>query len=122
MISESDRAYIAGLFDGEGSVSFTFKKAAKNGKRYGKIYARISNTNKAVLDWVKVTSGLGYVVGKGVAQREGHKPCYDFVVAYEQARKFLVLIRPYLRIKGITVDEKLSLDKLHVIRRSAGVA
>lgn len=114
-MTEVDRAYIAGLFDGEGSVSFVFKKA-KNGKRYGKLYARISNTDRKVLEWIKETLGFGFIVSTKMP-KPNCKPCYDFVVAYEKARKFLAIVQPYLKIKAGSVDNKLELDVLNVARR-----
>jgi len=105
-MTDIDKAYIAGLFDGEGSVSFVFKKA-HNGKRYGKLYARISNTNREVLEWIKNTLGFGFIVINTKIPRPNRKFCYDFVVAYEKARKFLAVIRPYLKIKANSVDNKI---------------
>ena len=67
MIPETDRAYIAGLFDGEGSIHF--KRGPEKKKRHkGKGY-RISNslrlsmevtmTDKSVLVWLHETLGVG---------------------------------------------------------------
>lgn len=114
-MTDLEAAYIAGLFDGEGSVSFAWRKASKNGKRYGKLYARISQNDKAVLDWVKSTLSVGSVQPHPRADKKtlGH----DFVVAHEAARIFLAVIRPYLRLKGGEVDQKLALDAIHCRRR-----
>jgi len=72
MIPETDKAYIAGLFDGEGSIYFA-KRPEKKKKHKGKGY-RISNsqrismeitmTDRSVLQWVHEVLGCGTLVKK----------------------------------------------------------
>ena len=72
MIAETDSAYIAGLFDGEGSVLFT-RKNEKKKKHNGKGY-RISNsirinmvvtmTDESVIRWLHEILGVGTVTRK----------------------------------------------------------
>ena len=72
MIPDTDKAYIAGLFDGEGSIYFA-KKPEKKKKHKGKGY-RISNsqrismeitmTDQSVIRWVHDVLGCGTVVKK----------------------------------------------------------
>ena len=72
MIAETDAAYIAGLFDGEGSIYFT-KRPEKKKKHNGKGY-RISNsqrismevtmTEESVIRWLHEILGVGTVVKK----------------------------------------------------------
>lgn len=112
----TDIAYVAGLFDGEGSVSFCFVKASKNGVRYGKLFARISQNDRHVLDWVQRTMGFGSVHGRKRPAKTT-QICHDYVVAHEKARIFLAMIRPHLKVKGDTVDVKLALDAIHCHRR-----
>lgn len=103
------KAYIAGFFDGEGSVSFVWRTASKNGKKYGKLYARISQNDRRVLDWICRLTGSGSVH----ARRRGnpkHKIQHEYVLAYEAARKFLAMILPFLRVKAKAVKEKLKMD------------
>ena len=67
MIPETDRAYIAGLFDGEGSIYFTRRPERKK-KHKGDGY-RISNamrismeitmTDESVLRWLHEVLGVG---------------------------------------------------------------
>ena len=59
MISETDRAYIAGLFDGEGSI--TYKQYMRQRKHQKKAYPtwsirmEIAMTDNSVLVWVHET-------------------------------------------------------------------
>ena len=66
MIPECDRAYIAGLFDGEGSIHFKRgieKKKKHNGKGYRisnslRLSMEITMTDKSVLTWVHEVLGV----------------------------------------------------------------
>ena len=108
-------AYIAGFFDGEGSASFVWSKA-KNGKRYGKLFAKIAQNDRRILDWVRRVLGYGAVY----ADKPRYKSktvTHHFVVQSEKARLFLDLVLPYLRVKHRQAIKVLRLDALHVKRR-----
>ena len=72
MIHDTDKAYIAGLFDGEGSINFT-RRPEKKKKHKGKGY-RISNsmrismeiamTDQSVLIWLHEVLGVGTLTKK----------------------------------------------------------
>ncbi len=55
-MKDIDLAYIAGLVDGEGCIMITKENRlyteAKHGYRFW-LQVKITNTNKAVLEWVK---------------------------------------------------------------------
>jgi hypothetical protein len=72
MIAETDRAYIAGLFDGEGSIHF--KRGPEKKKKHDGSGYRISNslrlsmeitmTDRSVLAWVHEILGVGTLTDK----------------------------------------------------------
>ena len=72
MIGSEDIAYIAGLFDGEGSIYFARRKEKKkkhNGKGYRtsmsqRISMEITMTDESVVRWVHEVLGCGTVVRK----------------------------------------------------------
>jgi len=72
MITNEDIAYIAGLFDGEGSIYFARRKEKKkkhNGKGYRtslsqRISMEITMTDQSVIRWVHEILGCGTVVKK----------------------------------------------------------
>ena len=72
MIAETDAAYIAGLFDGEGSIYYAKrpeKKKKHNGKGYRisnsmRINMEITMTDKSVIFWVHDILGCGTVTRK----------------------------------------------------------
>ena len=61
MIPQTDLAYIAGLFDGEGSIDYTKRKEKKKSGTYEcrKISMEITMTDKSVLTWVHEVLGVG---------------------------------------------------------------
>ena len=66
MISETDIAYIAGLFDGEGSIDFKKRKEKKRNGTYDcwRISMEMSMTDESVLRWVHEVLGCGTVIKK----------------------------------------------------------
>ena len=72
MIPDTDKAYIAGLFDGEGSIYFARRPERKkkhNGKGYRianaqRISMEITMTDESVIRWVHEIVGCGTVVKK----------------------------------------------------------
>ena len=71
-ITSENAAYIAGLFDGEGSIYFAKrpeKKKKHNGKGYRtsmsqRISMEITMTDRSVLQWVHEVLGVGTLVKK----------------------------------------------------------
>ena len=68
MVPETDRAYIAGLFDGEGSIYFARRREKKKkhkgkpGYRYSmsqRISMEITMTDESVVRWVHEVLGVG---------------------------------------------------------------
>ena len=66
MIRESDAAYIAGLFDGEGSIDIKKRKEKKRSGTYDcwRISMEISMTDESVLRWVTEVLGVGTLTKK----------------------------------------------------------
>ena len=71
-MKDREAAYIAGLFDGEGSIYFTRrferkKKHKGDGYRYSnsmRISMEVTMTDEPVINWVHKTLGVGTVVRK----------------------------------------------------------
>ena len=72
MIAETDAAYIAGLFDGEGSIYYAKRREKKkkhNGKGYiysmsQRISMEVTMTDQSVIRWLHEILGVGTVVKK----------------------------------------------------------
>ena len=110
-ITNEEAAYIAGLFDGEGSIYFT-RRPEKKKKHKGKGY-RISNslrvsmeitmTDQSVIRWVHEVLGCGTVVRK---PRKGlRKDGTNFLMQYKWRCTFrdalyvCILLFPYAHTK-----------------------
>ena len=119
MIAETDIAYIAGLFDGEGSINFKRgieKKKKHNGKpgyRYSnsmRISMEITMTDYSVLLWVHETLGVGTLRSKKVkgTRKDGTKylPQWKWRCTFRDAYWVCLLIWPFAHVK---------LEKIHDI-------
>ena len=65
-MNETDKAYIAGLFDGEGSIEFKKRKEKKKSGIYNciRISMEISMTDQSVLMWLHEVLGVGTFTNK----------------------------------------------------------
>jgi len=88
-LSETDKAYIAGLIDGEGTIRISHDK-----KYRGSYWPRVSiaNSNENLLKWVKTKIGLGYI-----SKKKG-KPHEYWCEGYN-VKPLLDAILPYLKVK-----------------------
>jgi hypothetical protein len=105
-ISNEDKSYIAGLFDGEGCVHI-------GGRRHNSSYnleVSIANTNLEVLEWIKSIFG-GYVKTHKKA-KEYHTQCYSWRVVSKQASEFLECIYSYMRIKKPQADAAITFQSI----------
>ena len=119
MISQSDIAYIAGLFDGEGSIYFARrieKKKKHKGKGYRtsmshRISMEITMTDESVIRWVHEVLGVGTVVRKPRKGRrkDGTKYLmqYKWRCTFRQAYYVCCLIWPYAHTKLPKINQIL---------------
>ena len=111
MISETDVAYIAGLFDGEGCVQvkqYTEKKKKHKGKGYRttkvwRVNMEIAMTDESVIYWVHDVLGVGSV---RIKPRKGlRKDVTKFLTQYvwrcsfRDAYQVAKLLWPYAKTK-----------------------
>ena len=119
MIPDTDKAYIAGLFDGEGSVFFkraTEKKKKHNGKGYRtsqsmRINMEITMTDQSVIRWVHEVLGCGTVVRKprkGL-RKDGTKFLmqYKWRCTFRDALYVCILLFPYAHTKLEKIQQVL---------------
>ena len=91
-LSVSERAYIAGIIDGEGSVTLTIKQ--KGGTRH--LAITISNTDLLLLKYILRVIGAGKLTSKRTYKNH-HSPSYIYAIHSRQALEVLRQILPYLR-------------------------
>ena len=107
MIHEVDAAYIAGLFDGEGSIYYKLTKRKRH-DRPGKpihntwvIRMEIAMTDKSILIWVNEMLGVGTVGEKRYKTKytKGWKKQWRWRCSHRDAFKVCCLLFPYAHVK-----------------------
>jgi LAGLIDADG-like domain len=91
-LSSTDAAYIAGIVDGEGTVSLTRRHRNENRQ----LEVSVSNTDIALLQFVKQRVGAGRITKKrtyGV----NHTASATYLISNRQALCLLQQLHPYLR-------------------------
>ena len=103
-IPECDRAYIAGLFDGE--ACFTFAKRMKKRKEAKKSYPswdiriEINMTDESVIRWVYEVLGCGHFGKKPPGKGQmGKKMQYRWRCSHRDAYYVCCLIWPWVHVK-----------------------
>ena len=105
MIPECDRAYIAGLFDGEGCVSYKqYNRKRKNNKKAyptWQIRLEIAMTDKSVLVWLNEVLGVGTVGEKRYKTKYtvGWKKQWRWRCSHRDAFYVCCLIWPWTHVK-----------------------
>lgn len=91
-LKPENRAYIAGLVDGEGTITLIRKHRNENRQ----LAVSISNTERRLLDFVLETIGAGKITGKRTTSA-AHTPSFTYAIYNRQALCLLEQIHPYLR-------------------------
>ena len=105
MISDTDKAYIAGLFDGEGSIDFTKRKEKKKSGTYDciRISMEISMTDRSVIHWIHEVLGCGTFSNKPRKgkRKDGTKYLmqYRWRCTFRDAYYVCCLIWPWAHVK-----------------------
>ena len=97
---DTDRAYAAGILDGEGSICIN--KRVSTGTYY--VSVRIGNTDLAMLCWLKGWWG-GSICP--IALAEKYKPAWIWSVTTQVAHRFLLDVLEFTQIKHRQVENAL---------------
>jgi hypothetical protein len=103
-LSTADAAYIAGLIDGEGTVTLT----RQHRNDYRQLSVSISSTEIAMLKYVKLVTGVGIITNKKTSKSH-HAPSFTFAVYNRQALALLEqtvkFLQSYKRKRSVMVIE-----------------
>jgi len=99
-LTETEKAYIAGLLDGEGCIG-VFRQKIKNRTHEYNFGARviITNSNFPVICWLKEKTGIGCAYEYNKSYKENWNKVHRWQVTSRKARTFIKTIYPYLIIK-----------------------
>lgn len=101
-MNETEKAWLAGFIDGEGSIGLTKEYDQRKGVGYFhyRPALQISNTVKSALDDAQEMIGGGYISLLYRDKRGNRKPLYMYALRKQEILKqTLQSIIPYLRIK-----------------------
>lgn len=93
-MTETEKAYIAEIIDGEGSIML--QKIHKN--EHPAPCISIASTTLELLEWIKKVIGKGTITKKKNYNSDIHKDCYSYVLRRNDAISLLIDIQPYLVI------------------------
>ena len=88
----SEAAYIAGIVDGEGTITLTRTHRGENRRPI----VSIANTERQLLEYVQSVIGAGRITSKCIARRH-HSPSFTYAVSSRSALTLLEQITPFLR-------------------------
>ena len=102
-MTEVEAAYIAGLFDGEGTI--TYKKYPERKKKGNKVNTyncwrismEIAMTDESVLIWLTEVLGCGTLNKK--PRKNGHKMQYRWRCVFRDAFHVCCVLFPYAHVK-----------------------
>ena len=112
-LNQADAGYIAGLIDGEGTITLTRKHA---NERRG-LAVTISNTERTILQYVLNAIGVGTITNKRAA-KANHTPSYTLQVWNRQALALLQQIRPLLKSYKASRANLVLIDYLRLTSRN----
>lgn len=109
-IKIEDAIYIAGLFDGEGSIGLNLldrKSKLEQGKTSTcTLRVRVRMTDGNIIKWLYATIGGRYYEHKPTKLylEKGWKPYFEWGVVGEEAVAFLHIVYPHLRVKRLQAE------------------
>lgn len=102
--TETDKAYVAGFLDGEGSISIN-RRIEKNGHIGFIPRLSFTNTNKDVLLHIQKLIGFGYLQTRHRPSQTSWATCYDLVfMGIRSVRPIIQILSPYLIVKRKQAD------------------
>jgi hypothetical protein len=105
--SETDLAYMAGIIDGEGTISARRRKN-QQGARYVDFMLSVANTDERLIRWIHERFS-GSIDFRQQRQSDIHKPLWRWTTSATNGELVIVAVRPYLVIKQAQADLYLEL-------------
>lgn len=99
-LSVEDRCYIAGLIDGDGTISlFRIRNARYPNSYHLRPHVQVANTKKDIVLWLKETTGVG-CVSYHRAKKEHYRDYWSWdVYTLVDVKSLLEAILPYLKVR-----------------------
>lgn len=109
VLTDIDKAYIAGFLDGEGCVGYyNASKTYSHRPSYFHASVSVCNTDPRVIFWFQKVTGMGrsWIIR---FKDEKRREAYQWQIGKKSdVIEFLSTVRPYLKVKGEQVDVLLA--------------
>ena len=104
-MTEAEAAYIAGLFDGEGTITYKKYKEKKPNGTYDcwRISMEIAMTDRSVLVWLTDVLGCGTLNKK--PRKNGHKMQYRWRCVFRDAFHVCCVLFPFAHVKLAKIQQ-----------------
>ena len=110
-MTETDKAYLAGFIDGEGSIGLRTTHTNRKPKyRSLCLRLRITQCDRPILEWIKAVTGVGSV-RQGSVQTDRHQERFGWSCAGQYALRVLHEVYPYLKLKRIQSEIAFEFEK-----------
>jgi len=101
-------AYAAGFFDGEGSLSIIRQRTSRGrGRDVYKVALIVANNNRSVLESLQAEFGGRIYKNAFRTKPANWRPSFQWHLWGEECEQFCIVVRPYMRIKGVLADSAL---------------
>ena len=91
-LTPEEAAYLAGLIDGEGTITLTRVHRGENRR----LVVSVSNNDRCLLDFVRTSIGAGRITNKRTYSAR-HAPSFAYQISSRQALDLLRHVVPYLK-------------------------
>ena len=121
-----DIRYIAGFWDGEGTINIHRQKIKNSDKMQHFLYVKVSNTNKEILEKIKKFFGRGIITSNGIPVK-GHRKAWQYQASCNNAYKVIEILYPYLIVKkeqaelAMQFQERMNIKKKRCMRYSKDI-
>ncbi|KEJ04219.1 hypothetical protein N494_01245 [Clostridium botulinum A2B7 92] len=106
-MTNEQKAYIAGIIDGEGSIMLL----RFHNNQFPSPCIIISSTTIKLLEWIKSVTKVGTIKRKKNYNTEKHTDSFTYTIKYNDAINLLIQIELYLVIKNKKTRARLIIEK-----------
>jgi hypothetical protein len=118
-LNDTEKAYIAGIIDGEGCLRIDSGKNGRGTVKYC-ITVSVSNTNFGLIEYLNKITNVGSVFL--VKKKGNRRPQLRWMVFSKQAEEFINQILPFLRVKKPQAEILLESRKYNRIPGRKGLS
>lgn len=118
MVASTDKAYVAGILDGEGYITIRrSNRYLKNTVSY-RLVVGFTNTDLSLLEWIQSLYG-GCINQKSRASLVRHSIAWELTIhKKEDLSRILQDVKPYIKVKAKQLDLALRFSVLGKIKKS----